>query len=254
MSDSRLDLDDAMERLLRATTLESLRDSFQVSIERLGYQNFDAYSINPDTMGAPDHPENFVLLSHELSDLQDFIYKGYTELCPVTRQTQTSLLPIDYLPMLEEHSDNESVRWQQTYMAGWGVTHAWIVPIPGDRRVKAVCVYMTDTSPGAEQRFLETKNQIHLLSVYLFEQLERLWEVQPGVYRGTTPLDDAPPLSPRQRECLLWAANGFTNRDIAMALDLSENTVRYHLKETFKKLEANTRGEAVANAARLGLV
>jgi ATP/maltotriose-dependent transcriptional regulator MalT len=45
-------------------------------------------------------------------------------------------------------------------------------------------------------------------------------------------------------------AQGFSNRDIAEALVLSELTVKTHLKHIFKKLDVRSRQEAVAVAAR----
>jgi DNA-binding CsgD family transcriptional regulator len=47
-------------------------------------------------------------------------------------------------------------------------------------------------------------------------------------------------------------ASGLTNKSIARRLDLSINTVKYHLASIFAKLDARTRAEAVSAAARRG--
>jgi len=59
-------------------------------------------------------------------------------------------------------------------------------------------------------------------------------------------------LSARERELLELVASGLTNKSIARRLDLSINTVKYHLASIFAKLEARTRAEAVSEAARRG--
>jgi DNA-binding NarL/FixJ family response regulator len=49
-------------------------------------------------------------------------------------------------------------------------------------------------------------------------------------------------------------AEGRQNAEIAERLVLSKRTVDHHVSAILRKLNARTRGEAVANAAQLGLV
>jgi DNA-binding NarL/FixJ family response regulator len=53
---------------------------------------------------------------------------------------------------------------------------------------------------------------------------------------------------------LAFVANGLRNTDIAERLFLSRRTVDHHVSAILRKLEARTRGEAVASAQRLGLL
>jgi DNA-binding CsgD family transcriptional regulator len=65
---------------------------------------------------------------------------------------------------------------------------------------------------------------------------------------------DLPQLSPRERECLKWAAEGKAHTDIAIILDLSEHTVRGYLKVVRTKLDSVTMAQAVAKATSMGLI
>lgn len=56
------------------------------------------------------------------------------------------------------------------------------------------------------------------------------------------------PLSKRENEILFHVSQGFTNREIASALNISEKTIEFHMKSVFKKTEADSRTEAVRNA------
>lgn len=53
-------------------------------------------------------------------------------------------------------------------------------------------------------------------------------------------------LSSREREVLSYLARGKTNTEIAQDLSISDNTVRFHLKNIFEKLGVTNRTEAAA--------
>ncbi len=67
---------------------------------------------------------------------------------------------------------------------------------------------------------------------------------------------DKPPLnlSSREQQCLLASARGLVSLQIAQELGLSARTVDSHIANAMRKLNANTRVEAVATAFRLGLL
>lgn len=61
-------------------------------------------------------------------------------------------------------------------------------------------------------------------------------------------------LTPRESEVLRHLAEGLSNRAIAELLGISEHTVKFHVNAILGKLGAQSRTEAVARAARLGLI
>lgn len=62
------------------------------------------------------------------------------------------------------------------------------------------------------------------------------------------------PLTPREQEVPQLVAGGLTNRRIGERLGISEHTAKFHVNAILGKLGASTRSEAVAHAARLGLI
>ncbi len=59
-------------------------------------------------------------------------------------------------------------------------------------------------------------------------------------------------LSPREVDCLRWAAFGKTDKEVGVILGSSHATVRYHLARACTKLDATNRVQAVFRAAQLG--
>jgi two-component system, NarL family, response regulator LiaR len=61
-------------------------------------------------------------------------------------------------------------------------------------------------------------------------------------------------LTPREREVLRRLALGLSNREIADALCISEETVKTHVGNVLGKLQVENRAQAVVQALRRGLV
>lgn len=61
-------------------------------------------------------------------------------------------------------------------------------------------------------------------------------------------------LSQRQLEVLHLVSEGYSNRQTAAMLAVSENTVKTHMKRIFSQLNVNTRAACVRRAQSLGLI
>ncbi len=113
---------------------------------------------------------------------------------------------------------------------------------------------------------------------YLLKNLQSqaFFELIDGIARGEAPIspelatkildefsrrlkDDAKvvnseDLTEREKQVLELVAEGSTNRDIASRLNVTENTVKYHLKNILEKLHLRNRAQAVAYAMQAGLL
>jgi DNA-binding NarL/FixJ family response regulator len=59
-------------------------------------------------------------------------------------------------------------------------------------------------------------------------------------------------LTEREREVLRCVSAGSSNREVAATLHISENTVKFHMKNILDKLHLRNRGQVIAYAARKG--
>ena len=65
---------------------------------------------------------------------------------------------------------------------------------------------------------------------------------------------DAPQLTQRELEVLVWVARGKSSTDIGTLLGLSEATVDYHMQKVMRKLDVATRVQAAIKALRLKMI
>jgi ATP/maltotriose-dependent transcriptional regulator MalT len=74
--------------------------------------------------------------------------------------------------------------------------------------------------------------------------------VQEATSAGRAGRGEVARLTRREREVLELVVQGLTNKGIARALVISENTVKRYLKTIFEKLDVDSRAAAVAKALR----
>jgi DNA-binding CsgD family transcriptional regulator len=84
----------------------------------------------------------------------------------------------------------------------------------------------------------------------------RLRALGVSVPRGPRPATRENPaqLTPREVDVLGLLAEGLRNAQMAERLVVSRRTVDFHVSSILRKLDAHTRGEAVAEARRVGLI
>jgi DNA-binding CsgD family transcriptional regulator len=93
-------------------------------------------------------------------------------------------------------------------------------------------------------RSQRTETILSLLVPCLQEAMKASWKPAPGPCR----------LTPREREILKWCAAGKSSWDLSAILHISERTVKYHMDNVMRKLDAVNRTHAVAIALRERLI
>lgn len=61
-------------------------------------------------------------------------------------------------------------------------------------------------------------------------------------------------LSPREQQVLSLAAQGFTNKEIAYRLGISDRTVQFHMNSVFNKTGTSSRTEAAIHSLQRGWI
>jgi len=85
-----------------------------------------------------------------------------------------------------------------------------------------------------------------------FDKLIKVLKTAAGIYEMKK--KDMPVLSVRETEILKWLKEGKSSHDIGQLLDISINTVNFHLKNIYKKMNVVNRTQAVSEALRMGII
>lgn len=113
-----------------------------------------------------------------------------------------------------------------------------------------VCLYIF----SSQQNIFEAQNElISLLMPHVDHALRRVLHLDylnPS-FKSEVP-ESLSSLSSRELEVINWIKFGKTNQEIAQILNISQNTVKSHLKRIFQKLNIGRRAQAVALLVRQG--
>jgi LuxR family maltose regulon positive regulatory protein len=71
---------------------------------------------------------------------------------------------------------------------------------------------------------------------------------------GDTGFQPLEPLTDREKQILVYLANGVSNKEMARRIFVSENTVKFHLKNIYSKLAVGSRLQAINAARQMGLI
>jgi DNA-binding NarL/FixJ family response regulator len=127
-----------------------------------------------------------------------------------------------------------------------------------DARIVVLTMYQGDEDI---YRSLEAGAATYVLKDTLSDELV---SVIRQVHEGNKPVTPAveallesrrqqPPLTPREIQVVQLIAEGLRNKEIAVALGISEQTAKVHVKNILYKLRVNDRSAVVAVAARRGI-
>lgn len=137
-----------------------------------------------------------------------------------------------------------SKRQQQFFheAAEFGIRCGFTVPIHDRRGSVAALTFATDEHCPPFLRAAERHERVLQLIAVCFHIHARRKLGQDRTVDGVQ-------LSPREFECLQWAACGKSARDIGEILGISQRTAAFHLDNAKEKLGVRTRFQAIARLA-----
>lgn len=132
-------------------------------------------------------------------------------------------------------------------MALHGARSATMLPVHSDAKGISGCIcFLTDKSAEKHLKIVDQAFDSFSLAAHLGFNY---WCKIPDDNK-TEPTA----LTQREKECLVFLANGYRTDRIAERLGISNATIEFHLTNARKKLKTKTRTEAVASAIQHGFI
>jgi DNA-binding CsgD family transcriptional regulator len=169
--------------------------------------------------------------------------------CPVTQRcgTVADSFAWECDPRSVDWGDQSLTPEQSRALTHYGRFAAGAVTVPVRRaggRTGYVSWFTRDRR-ALRRRYRATFSSTYVLSHAFIHHLDRLDEAQHHAANA---------LTPRELECLSWAARGKTEEEIGIIIERSRETARFHLRNATAKLNASNRTHAVAIACCRGLI
>lgn len=134
-------------------------------------------------------------------------------------------------------------------MLDYQIEHEINIPYRRNGSAGQVAIHMEGRRKSDFEHFQNTLPVAYAIASTFYNYFETNFLFQ-------SPLNRLPvsPLTSREQDCLTWVAQGWSNNDIADKLTVSARTVKFHIENAMKKIDARTRSHAVAIALSRGFI
>lgn len=236
MGESRIDF--FLKRTADAQSVSDLEIEIAKMRDSLGAQHLVYHWINAkgDVFGAGTYTAAW---------REHYIANEYQKVDPVVRAAAQRFHPLDW-SRLDWSAKDARRLYDEARAAGVG-THGLTIPIRGPHGQFAHFTVTLDGSDAEWQRFSEENLHDMLTAGHFMNQ--KALEI-----RGAEAVEAGVALSRREIDVLTSLALGYSRKDAAVALSISEHTLRVYVESARTKLKCANVTHTVAEAIKLGLV
>lgn len=233
-----------LDRLMVCSTVDGIASVVKDAARRLGFEYWIYAVLMPVTV---TRTEEFVINAYPEDWSQHYLASGYAANDPSISYARAHVAPSLWSDFARYHSPGTDLEQMKAIFqdaASFGLTKGMSVPLHGLGCLFGVMSY---ASRDPRHPIVESTLQAEaaLLAMCVHQAVALL------INRGG---GETPSLTPRERECLKWAAEGESAWEIAHVLNISERTAVFHLMNAAEKLGVVNRQQAVAKALILGLL
>jgi DNA-binding CsgD family transcriptional regulator len=228
-----------VEAVSGCTTEHELFNKLHAITSGLGFE-FCSYGLRiPLPLGAP----HYVLLSNYPSAWESkYVSENYFVQDPTVEHGLTRSIPLHW-SAAQQHK--QLAFWEEA--RHYQLNHGWC--LSSQRGPNAIgLLSVSRSSEYISALELESvENKLIWLTQLAHESMTRFFSDKylPEIDR---------PLTVREKETLRWTALGKTYFEISMILTIDIRTVKFHLVNAMRKLQASNKAEAAVKAALLGLL
>jgi DNA-binding CsgD family transcriptional regulator len=243
------DLGDYIDGLSGASSAEDCMALTRHHVSDLGFRNV-VFSYTRRPQGTDGELPSYLRYSSIPSAWEErYRQMNYQNHCPIYRASlQGGTLPLIWQKIWDRVGMTATQRRMQDEAASHGITNGICIPIEEQNGDRYGIGISTDLPDAEAAQVIDT----HLPQLFLMTH--HLHAVMADRYVDGVVREKFSPLTARELDCLHWVAVGKSTWEISEIHGISENTVKFHLRNILSKLNVPTRAAAVAKAFQLGLV
>lgn len=236
---------DLIEALAGAATVEEIHSLCCSLCEETGFDHFIYGARIPTSFVKPHF---FIISGYPQEWRERYVEQGYLRIDPTVTYCACNILPFTWDKVSPLEREDAVVRKFMAESRDFGLKSGISFPIHTAQGESA----MLSLASGEEQeevhsRTLHAMPYVQLIALHIHEAVRRAVNTV-GIGYGQVQL------SGREKECLLWSAEGKTSWEIAQIIGVAERTVIFHLQNAADKLKVVNRQQAVARAISAGLI
>jgi len=174
---------------------------------------------------------------HQWTD--HYLARHYERIDPVIKQAHSTSEPFEWGENVAGTRGSPLEGAVFAEARAFGINCGFTIPIQDNRGPVAAVTFASDVRrPDFERVIGLNRRALQLMAISLHAHVRRkLWQ---------EPRANGVKLSPRELECLHWAAQGKSAWDIATILGISERTVVFHFENAKHKMNVRTLRQAIA--------
>ena len=237
-----------IEETNRATSSREVSVLFGKTLNRLGYDRF-CYSL------ITAHPSLGLDAGHGIAEnypddwMSHYKANHYEKIDPVPRHGYTTSNPFTWDSVMQARELKRDEKKVMNEAIDARLLDGLAIPICGHNgELAGVGMASSAGGVGMDANLLSKiralSYQFHLTYTELMRKKDSGAPSDFGQVR----------LTEREKEILLWAAEGKSDAVIAEIIGISHATIRFHMNNIFRKLQANERTLATVKAIRQGLI
>lgn len=242
---------DIIDELQRSFTQDEITNILQRVAFQFGFEHFTYARIFPKAMTRLDI---IIIGNYPTEWAEEYINNKYIFVDPTIKHCASSALPY-YWENIFTNKDEEVIKFGKA-CSGFGLKDGFSIGLNGNCGDFSIISFgKSEVSANPQIEYNQPVKIGHLILPYVHEKFAQINPVS-AIYPTSSQHNPNSPLqelTAREKECLLWTAEGKTAYEISKILKISESTVNFHLKNITIKLDCANKTHAVAKAVLLGL-
>ncbi|MER8479172.1 LuxR family transcriptional regulator [Mesorhizobium sp. M1163] len=201
-------------------------------------------SLAPDQKGLkPVRGDPAIMLNYPDEWQERYSEMGYDRIDPTIKRSRRRAEAFRWSEVYNDESTTEDERRVFDEAATFGLRSGISVPLHGPDGSFAI---MNFAQPWDGEFQNRTITYLQLAALH--------FHLRVAEFANSSGIEETPNLSPREKECILWAAKGKSSWEIGKIAGISVNTVNFHIKNVMRKMDTASRTTAAVKALKCGII